>query len=414
MEDHHSADSYGQGDVSGFPQAPQRMPRRPRNKRWNFWRNSLLWLVLAIFLFMGVLPTIESLLPYNAELSLRLEWFRSRIMESLIAIWFLVFGSMVGSFMNVVVWRMPRGVSVVSKGSACPYCRAPIRLRDNIPVLGWLKLGGRCRVCHLPISPRYPIVEAIFGVVFLAVFLATVPTAAGNLPGGPRYELTGVLQTVITPKWDVIALYAFHVTLLSLLLAWSLMQLDHSRLPGRTIVFALLTGFVAPAFLVYLHPVPWLVDYDRWLVELPVIKRFDTGFAGLAAGFLVGEFLDQMAARRSGRPAEGYNTACLMTTGLFLGWQALATTIVLFGGLRILAIRLLPQRPGVTRLPATGWLVLATLIQICFWRWIQATVSATFLGDGAFAILLLSGALLLAGPSGFPGTFSADDPPQSG
>jgi leader peptidase (prepilin peptidase)/N-methyltransferase len=80
-------------------------------------------------------------------------------------------GLLVGSFLNVVVWRVPRGESVVTPPSACPSCHALIRPRDNIPVLGWLLLRGRCRDCHAAISPRYPLVEAATAALFAAMAL---------------------------------------------------------------------------------------------------------------------------------------------------------------------------------------------------------------------------------------------------
>jgi leader peptidase (prepilin peptidase)/N-methyltransferase len=81
------------------------------------------------------------------------------------------FGLAIGSFLNVVIWRVPRGESVVSPPSSCPACAAPIRPRDNVPVLGWLLLRGRCRDCSEPISARYPLVEALTGVLFAAMGL---------------------------------------------------------------------------------------------------------------------------------------------------------------------------------------------------------------------------------------------------
>jgi leader peptidase (prepilin peptidase)/N-methyltransferase len=77
-----------------------------------------------------------------------------------------VLGLVIGSFLNVVVHRVPRGESVVSPPSACPRCGTPIRSRHNVPVLGWLVLRGRCYDCRLPISPRYPVVEAATGLLF--------------------------------------------------------------------------------------------------------------------------------------------------------------------------------------------------------------------------------------------------------
>ncbi|MGA2521468.1 MAG: prepilin peptidase, partial [Acidimicrobiales bacterium] len=80
-----------------------------------------------------------------------------------------VAGLAIGSFLNVVVYRVPRGLSVVAPGSFCPACATPIRSVDNVPLLSWLVLRGRCRSCGEPISPRYPLVELATAVVFGAV-----------------------------------------------------------------------------------------------------------------------------------------------------------------------------------------------------------------------------------------------------
>jgi len=92
------------------------------------------------------------------------------------ALWWLIvgivglFGLVVGSFLNVVAWRVPNGQSIVRPPSACPACGHAIRTRDNIPVLSWLLLRGKCRDCAAPISPKYPLVELTTGVLFVLVF----------------------------------------------------------------------------------------------------------------------------------------------------------------------------------------------------------------------------------------------------
>ncbi len=83
-----------------------------------------------------------------------------------------VLGAAVGSFLNVVIHRLPRGESVVSPASRCPSCEAPIRPWDNVPVVSWLILRGRCRHCGAPISVRYPLVELLTALSFAAVALA--------------------------------------------------------------------------------------------------------------------------------------------------------------------------------------------------------------------------------------------------
>ncbi|MEO0855117.1 MAG: prepilin peptidase, partial [Cyanobacteria bacterium J06648_11] len=82
----------------------------------------------------------------------------------------LVFGASVGSFLNVVVYRLPNGLSLLKPGSHCPKCQTPLGARDNVPVLGWLWLRGRCRHCGVPIPIRYPAVEALTMGLFALCF----------------------------------------------------------------------------------------------------------------------------------------------------------------------------------------------------------------------------------------------------
>jgi leader peptidase (prepilin peptidase)/N-methyltransferase len=90
--------------------------------------------------------------------------------QELIALWVFVVGAIVGSFLNVVIYRVPLRRSIVSPGSACPRCGKPIRWFDNIPMLSWLLLRGRCRTCGASISIRYPLVELAAAVVAVATF----------------------------------------------------------------------------------------------------------------------------------------------------------------------------------------------------------------------------------------------------
>ena len=83
-----------------------------------------------------------------------------------------LFGAVIGSFLNVVAYRLPRRESLVTPASRCPSCEAPIKPYDNVPVFGWLLLRGRCRACRAPISPRYPAVEALTAALAVAVVLA--------------------------------------------------------------------------------------------------------------------------------------------------------------------------------------------------------------------------------------------------
>jgi leader peptidase (prepilin peptidase)/N-methyltransferase len=129
-----------------------------------------------------------------------------------------IFGLSTGSFANVVIYRVPQGRSIVRPASACPACGAPVRSWDNIPVISWLVLRGRCRDCHARISVRYPVIEALVGALFAGV--------------GLRFGLswTGVGEAALAAGLVVLAF----------------IDLDHMLLPKK-IVYATMT-IVATVF----------------------------------------------------------------------------------------------------------------------------------------------------------------------
>jgi leader peptidase (prepilin peptidase)/N-methyltransferase len=96
------------------------------------------------------------------------------VSTALAALLAALFGAIFGSFLNVVIWRLPRGESLMTPGSHCPNCDAPVKPYDNIPIVSWLILRGRCRNCGHAISARYPLVEAL-----TAVLMALVPIFLG-------------------------------------------------------------------------------------------------------------------------------------------------------------------------------------------------------------------------------------------
>lgn len=100
-------------------------------------------------------------------------WQIQRVIPQLaIGVFVFVFGLVIGSFLNVCILRIPGGKSIVMPASACTKCAAPIRPYDNIPVLSYLLLRGKCRACKTPISPMYPLVELLTGLLFWACYLA--------------------------------------------------------------------------------------------------------------------------------------------------------------------------------------------------------------------------------------------------
>lgn len=116
---------------------------------------------------------------------------------------FFLFGLVFGSFLNVCIYRMPREISVVSPRSACPACEAPIAAYDNIPVLSWILLRGKCRKCKAPISGRYAGVELLTGVFFLMAYLsapsmATLMQRQWQLPQLPNALMIALKLCVLS------------------------------------------------------------------------------------------------------------------------------------------------------------------------------------------------------------------------
>jgi leader peptidase (prepilin peptidase)/N-methyltransferase len=183
-----------------------------------------------------------------------------RINDVIIFTFFLVCGASVGSFLNVVVWRMPQGLSV-NGHSFCPRCRTTLRPRDNVPVFGWLWLGGRCRDCRLPISSRYPIVEAAVGLTFACV--GFVELNNWNLPD--RSHSFGWSMVAPMVSGGQLATTLFHLVGLAIAWAMGLIRYDGHRIPGRLVGFSavwLVGGLlVFPSLAIvpwqFIRPTPW-------------------------------------------------------------------------------------------------------------------------------------------------------------
>ncbi|MDR0522126.1 MAG: prepilin peptidase [Planctomycetaceae bacterium] len=125
---------------------------------------------------------------------------------AVLCVWFAVFGSCIGSFLNVAVYRLPAGKSLLYPPSHCPQCRHPIRWFDNVPVFGWLWLKGKCRDCRKPISVRYPLTEALCGVLSGSVFLFCNWFFAGQSVSVPVLAAV-IIETAATLSFIVWLMY---------------------------------------------------------------------------------------------------------------------------------------------------------------------------------------------------------------
>ncbi len=204
-----------------------------------------------------------------------------------IAIVFIL-GSSIGSFLNVVVYRVPAGLSILWPPSRCPHCLHKLGKTENIPVWGWIRLRGRCAHCGSPISIRYPLVEAATGLLFVLI--------AGT--------------SFATPV-DMVANWAFF----SWLLALSLIDLDTMTLPNALTQSGLVVGLafqVARCFLVAPNFAAGVHDY-----LMPAI-------IGTVLGIWLLDIIGLVGSIAFGQAAMGAGDAKLMAMmGAWLGWKSM-------------------------------------------------------------------------------------------
>jgi leader peptidase (prepilin peptidase)/N-methyltransferase len=205
-----------------------------------------------------------------------------------------VFGCLWGSFLNVVIYRVPRGMSVVRPASHCPACGAPVRAFDNVPLLSWLLLRGKARCCGARVSPRYVAVELLGGLLALAVAQAAVLP----LPGS-------------TPVLHAAAIFLADLALALALVAAAFIDLSHMYLPDTITLGGTLFGLATPSL--------------RGLGYADVFLGALVGWVGVWLPFVVG----YKALR--GRPGMGLGDAKLvMLAGAWFGWPGAA--FALFAG----------------------------------------------------------------------------------
>ncbi len=361
-----------------------------RWRRVNLYRLGAWALVLAFVVYMIAIPTVgwivERLQPPRVahqleELSL-LEQVRLRSMEAMTAFWFFAVGATIGSFVNVVVYRMPRGQSVVFRRSCCPACDSQIKSRDNLPIFGWLLLEGRCRECRAAISPRYPIVESIAAALFLLLFVVELISGGANIPVRQPNFYHGVVWIIFYTKWDLVGLYLYHCFLLSVLLTWSLIDLDRQRVTAGVKWFVGVCLFLPPLIWPNLLPVPLHPASDRWLDQAWIaagLSSMTGGIVGAALGGLIGSALSLRSATGSGRfgdPATATHiTSGLAFAGLGLGWQA----AVVIGLLTVAIGSAVMPLTHYRRWPQPSWtgcLLAAFVLHHVLWRWTMENLTS--------------------------------------
>lgn len=239
-----------------------------------------------------------------------------------------VLGLAIGSFLNVVIYRVPHGGSLIAPASHCPHCQAAVRNRHNIPVLGWLVLRGRCADCAAPISARYPLVELLTGVAFVGV----------------AWRLHSLDRLAGLPAW----LY-----FIAMAIALAAIDLDCHRLPD---------GIVLPSYpvLALLLAVPALWQHDYWSLLRTAI----------GCAVLYGSYLALALAYPQGMGFGDVKLAGLI--GAVLGWLGYSALLVgafgafLLGGVAAFAVIASRRGTGKTPLPFGPFMLTGAAVALYF------------------------------------------------
>ena len=291
--------------------------------------------------------------------------------ESMTAGFFFIVGSCVGSFLNVVIYRVPLGISVLVKPSHCPGCSEKIHGKDNLPIVGWLKLKGACRNCETTISSRYPTVELVVGLTFLVLYFVELISGGTNLPGRMPNGYAGVLWILFYTKWDLVGLYLLHCLLMCTVFAWAMIRRDGNRVPVGSIL--LMAAMIAvPICMSHdLQPLAGLAKSNRDYSASHDMKMMGiTTGLGLGAGLLIGGvayFLNLKGPRLL--PAD---LASWLLVGLTLGWQAVVGVTLLCLIWKFLCVIHRAVFDAGEHDPKTANLYLVlpwiTLVHHCVWR----------------------------------------------
>lgn len=252
------------------------------------------------------------------------------MLHTYFAVLAFIFGAMVGSFLNVCICRMPKEESIVSPPSHCPLCKYQIRWYDNIPLLSYLILRGKCRGCGTRISVQYPLVELLNGILTLALFLHFDPLLSS------------------TRTFVFFALFLFSSSLVVI----TFIDLEHQIIPDEITLPGIVIGFLCSFYL------PW----QGWMNSLFGILLGGGSLLLVAYGY-------QWLTGKEGMG--GGDIKLLAMMGAFLGWKAVPFIIFsssLIGSLMGISLMLIKKKDSKLAIPFGPYLAFGALLYIFLGR----------------------------------------------
>ncbi len=236
-----------------------------------------------------------------------------------------IFGSVIGSFLNVCIYRIPRNISIITPSSRCPYCNMPIKAIDNIPILSYIFLAGKCRQCKTKISLRYPLVEFMNAILYVMTLW--------------RFGI----------GWYTLA----YLILCSSLIAITFIDIDFQIIPDKITIPGIFIGLITGSL--------FLPD--------PFMRYSVLGFKSSIIGFTIGGTIYYAIAVISKGGMGGGDIKMMAMVGSFMGWKSvLLTTFIgsLTGSLFGLFLIIFKGKGRKTKVPFGPFLALGTLITLFY------------------------------------------------
>ncbi len=364
-----------------------------------------------------------------------MQWFWLGLISAnvVVAYWLIVLfilGTICGSLLNVCIYRIPMEKSVLWPGSRCGHCLQPIRWYDNIPLLSYWFLRGRCRSCGSRFSMRYFWIELLTGLCFAGLFYLEVIQNVHQFPA-LRDELAN-MQRIWFPSVTAFAIFTHHALLVCFLIVASFTDFDHREIPLSVTITGTGIGLVGAVFLpwpwpqtlgpgvghvalpvgpwwqplvgqeipagLYVWPVwgplpDWLPPASWWLGLL-------TGVAGILVGTIMLRVIRFLFGLGLGIEALGLGDADLMMmAGSFLGWQPVVVAFIigvfiglLFGVAYVVFL-------GDNAMAFGPPLSLGLIVTFLGWHWIAPAVQGLFFNEVLIAILVGTSCVLMLGAS---------------
>lgn len=366
-------------------------PFRKRRKKARRGNPVLWWLAASIIgawlFYVFALPALQPEYPHwvvpkrkivSAELDLKMgQRTLLRTCEFLFVGWVFYFGASIGSFLNVVAGRVPEGKTIVYGGSKCPFCNTRLSFIDNMPVLGWLILRGRCRSCRLPIAPRYLIIEIVIGLVFVWLALWQLVRNGANLPHADLNGWQGVTELVFFPNWQMISTFFLHSAMFAVLVMMAVGSTGKKAFPVVAFLVIVSLFAIARVSIASSEVVAWC---EPWMRIFPkessgVVSNAISVSVGAVTGALVGWLTSRFLGSMDSRVLRQHWILESILIGSVTGWQA-TLTIVIFGVISaqlvawIRRIRLYPNEESYTINPLAmnTCLVVVCMLHHSFWR----------------------------------------------